>query len=402
MNWKVKSLQDVCEKITDGTHQTPTYFPDGIVFLSSKNVTTGKIDWESIKYIDEAQHLELHKRVAPKIGDILLAKNGTTGVAAIVDRDIVFDIYVSLAWLRPKGEITSEYLLQFINSPLAKKQFNSRLKGIGVPNLHLKEIKEVKIPIPPLSEQQAIVEKLDAAFALIDQAKANIEKNIQNAKELFQSKLNQIFSQKGEGWEERKLGEVCKIIGGGTPSKNNKSFYDGEIPWITVRDMKADLISETEFSITELAVKKSATNIIHKGNVIIATRVSLGKICIVDRDSAINQDLKGIIPKINIEKRILFWWFKSIAKFIENSGVGLTVKGVKLEFVNNLIITFPKSLQTQQEIVSQLDALSEQTKQLETKYQAKLGNLEELRKSILEKAFKGELVQMSESQISSD
>ncbi|MDN5627542.1 MAG: restriction endonuclease subunit S, partial [Weeksellaceae bacterium] len=233
MSWKVKSLQDVCEKITDGTHQTPTYFPDGIVFLSSKNVTTGKIDWENIKYIDEAQHLELHKRVAPKIGDILLAKNGTTGVAAIVDRDIVFDIYVSLAWLRPKGEITSEYLLQFINSPLAKKQFNSRLKGIGVPNLHLKEIKEVKIPIPPLSEQQAIVEKLDAAFALIDQAKANIEKNIQNAKELFQSKLNQIFSQKGEGWEERKLGEIGKVCMCKRIMKH-QTDPDGEIPFYKI------------------------------------------------------------------------------------------------------------------------------------------------------------------------
>lgn len=146
--WEMKRLGDVCEKITDGTHQTPTYFDDGYVFLSSRNVTSGKIDWDNIKYIDQKQHEEMHKRVAPRINDILLAKNGTTGVAAMVDRDTVFDIYVSLALLRAKSVILPDLLLEFINSPTAKKQFNKRLKGAGVPNLHLEEIREVLITFP--------------------------------------------------------------------------------------------------------------------------------------------------------------------------------------------------------------------------------------------------------------
>lgn len=381
MSWKVEELGEVCQ-IINGRNQKYVISENGSypIFGSGGNVMG-----YATKFLCEENTVIIGRK--GNISNPILIKQKFWNV------DTAFGIYPFIEKMLP---LFNYY--QCLNI-----DFASYNKGTTIPSLVKSDLLKIQISYPKsLSEQQAIVEKLDAAFALIDQAKANIEKNIQNAKELFQSKLNQIFSQKGEGWEEKKLGEVCKIIGGGTPSKNNKSFYDGEIPWITVRDMKADLISETEFSITELAVKKSATNIIHKGNVIIATRVSLGKICIVDRDSAINQDLKGIIPKINIEKRILFWWFKSIAKFIENSGVGLTVKGVKLEFVNNLIIIFPKSLQTQQEIVSQLDALSEQTKQLETKYQAKLANLEELRKSILEKAFKGELVQMSESQISTD
>lgn len=382
MSWKVKSLQDVCEKITDGTHQTPTYFPDGIVFLSSKNVTTGKIDWENIKYIDEAQHLELHKRVAPKIGDILLAKNGTTGVAAIVDRDIVFDIYVSLAWLRPKGEITSEYLLQFINSPLAKKQFNSRLKGIGVPNLHLKEIKEVKIPIPPLSEQQAIVEKLDAAFALIDQAKANIEKNIQNAKELFQSKLNQIFSQKGEGWEEKKFEEICILQRGfdlPAQSRNKGSF-----PLVSSNGT-TDYISDFKVKGPGVTTGRSGT---------------IGKVHYISEDfwplntSLYIKDFRG-----NFEKYI-FYFLNSIDILKFASGAG--VPTLNRNNLHSEIFFFHNSLETQQQIVLQLDALSQQTNLLQEKYRQKLQNLEELRKSILEKAFKGELVQMSESQISTD
>jgi type I restriction enzyme S subunit len=127
-DWEERTLKEVCAKITDGTHQTPKYFDEGIIFLSSRNVTSGKIDWENIKYIDEKQHLEMHKRVAPRVGDILLAKNGTTGVAAIVDRDLVFDIYVSLAHIRVLDEVTPDFMLYFINSPIAKKQFNKRLK----------------------------------------------------------------------------------------------------------------------------------------------------------------------------------------------------------------------------------------------------------------------------------
>jgi type I restriction enzyme S subunit len=160
--WVERRLTDVCEKITDGTHQTPTYHDKGVIFLSSRNVTSGKINWDDIKYIDHKQHVEMHKRVAPRPNDILLAKNGTTGVAAIVDRDVTFDIYVSLALLRAKNEILPQLLLYFINSPVAKHQFNKRLKGIGVPNLHLEEIREVVISFPnSLTEQKAIATKLD-------------------------------------------------------------------------------------------------------------------------------------------------------------------------------------------------------------------------------------------------
>jgi type I restriction enzyme, S subunit len=154
-----KKLSDVCEKITDGTHQTPKYFDEGYIFLSSKNVTSRKIDWENVRYIDEAQHIQMHKRIAPRIGDVLLAKNGTTGVAAIVDRDLVFDIYVSLAWLRSKGDVLPEYLLEFVNSKMARDQFTSRTKGIGVPNLHLQEIREVIIRFPQDKEKQKLLIK---------------------------------------------------------------------------------------------------------------------------------------------------------------------------------------------------------------------------------------------------
>ena len=153
-------MQDVCEPIKDGTHQTPTYTDDktnGYKFLSSKDVTTGRINWDNIKYIPADLHEQLYKRIAPKKNDILLAKNGTTGVAAIVDRDDIFDIYVSLALLKPLG-INSVYLWAAINSQETKEQFDASLKGIGVPNLHLGEIKKARIVVPPVELQNKFAE----------------------------------------------------------------------------------------------------------------------------------------------------------------------------------------------------------------------------------------------------
>ena len=161
-----KNLQSVCAmNITDGTHKTPTYCQsgEGFPFISAKDVTSETICWDNIKYITPELHNELYSRLAPKVDDILLAKNGTTGVAAIVDTDRVFDLYVTLAVLRPnKTIIHPRYLLKIINSPICKHQFNEHLTGIGVPNLHLRDIKSVIIPLPSIAEQTEIVRILDA------------------------------------------------------------------------------------------------------------------------------------------------------------------------------------------------------------------------------------------------
>jgi type I restriction enzyme S subunit len=162
-NQEIKKLKEVCEKITDGTHQTPKYFDDGYIFLSSKNVTSRKIDWDNIKYVDDIQHNEMQRRLSPQLGDVLLAKNGTTGVAAMVDRDVKFNIYVSLACLRTKGDVLPAYLLHFVNSKVAREQFSIRTKGIGVPNLHLQEIREVEISFPAShSEQELVIRKIES------------------------------------------------------------------------------------------------------------------------------------------------------------------------------------------------------------------------------------------------
>ena len=158
------------------------------------------------------------------------------------------------------------------------------------------------------------------------------------------------------GWQTEALGDICEVIGGGTPSKDRPTYYSGNIPWATVRDMRQDVITETEFRITNKAVEESSTNIIPAGSVVIATRVGLGKVCLLGQDTAINQDLRGIIPRNKniLETRYLYWWFKSISDVIIAEGTGATVQGVKLPFVKSLQITTPP-LAEQKRIVQKLD-----------------------------------------------
>lgn len=151
--------------IKDGTHQTPQYTEDkekGYKFLSSKDVMTQKIDWTDIKYIPAELHKKLYATIKPQRNDILMSKNGVNyGVAAVNDTDEIFDIYVSLALLRPMEIIDPIFFRSVINNQETKRQFDSSIKGIGVPNLHLGEIKKTRIFLPPMEHQKEFVAFVD-------------------------------------------------------------------------------------------------------------------------------------------------------------------------------------------------------------------------------------------------
>jgi type I restriction enzyme S subunit len=397
-NWEIKRLEDLSDLITKGT--TPTsvgyeFVEEGINFVKVESIASnGKFLIPKFAHITEECN-EALKRSQLKENDILFSIAGALGRTSIVIEDILpANTNQALAIIRLKrsNQILPEFILKALSSEFIFEQIRKCKGGVAQQNLSLAQIKDFQIPVPPLCEQQRIVSILDETFAAIDKAKENAEQNLQNSRELFESYLQSVFSNSGDQWEVKSLGKVCDIIGGGTPSKANSKFYNGEIPWATVRDMKYDLIEETEHKITTEAVKKSSTNIIPKGNVIIATRVGLGKVCLLKEDTAINQDLRGIVPKNSTELSVdyLFRWLKSIAHIIEKEGTGATVQGVKLPFVKSLPIPIPL-ISEQRSIVAKLDALSAETKRLEAIYQQKLAALDELKKSVLQKAFNGEL-----------
>ncbi|MDP2638243.1 MAG: N-6 DNA methylase [Candidatus Levybacteria bacterium] len=171
--WEIKNLSDVCNQITDGTHKTPIYTTEGIPFLRVTDITESN---ESKKFISKEEHKELIKRCKPEKGDVLYTKNGTIGIAKMVDWDYEFSVFVSLALLKPKKEIlNSKYLEHFLNSDLALDQAKAHSKAGTITNLHLIEIKQFQIPLPPLEIQEQIVKKIETEWQMVESAKKLIE-----------------------------------------------------------------------------------------------------------------------------------------------------------------------------------------------------------------------------------
>jgi type I restriction enzyme S subunit len=188
--WEIRRLKDICYKITDGTHRTPKYVSDGLPFLSVKNITSGYVDFSDTKFITPEEHAEITKRCKPEKGDILYTKVGTIGIASVVDTDREFSIFVSIALLKPKHEIVNSiYLKWMLNSSFVKNQANKRVRGIGVPDLHLVEIKDFEVAVPPLSEQNAFAKFVTKAEDLRQKQLQSTEK----ITELFKSLLYKAF-----------------------------------------------------------------------------------------------------------------------------------------------------------------------------------------------------------------
>lgn len=156
--WDIKKLSEICIKITDGTHSTPSYTDSGVPFLRVTDITCSN---DSKKFISQLEHRQLIKRCKPERGDILYSKNGTIGVAKVVDWDYEFSIFVSLCLLKIKKEIIlSEYLSNYLNTPIALNQAKKHSKTGTVTNLHLNEIREILVPVPCIELQKRYLEKV--------------------------------------------------------------------------------------------------------------------------------------------------------------------------------------------------------------------------------------------------
>ncbi|MDX4069959.1 restriction endonuclease subunit S [Aliarcobacter skirrowii] len=192
-----KTVYELCTKITDGTHSTPKYIDSGIPFLSVKNISQGVISFDDTKFISIEEHNLLSKRCNVEKNDILYTKVGTTGIAKVVDTDIEFSIFVSIALLKPKKDlISSMYFQHILNSPNCYEQSQSRTRGVANRNLVLNDIKQIFFPLPPLKTQQKVVSYLDEISNKMEKIKQIQKEKMQSLKELKASILDKAF--KGE------------------------------------------------------------------------------------------------------------------------------------------------------------------------------------------------------------
>ena len=263
------------------------------------------------------------------------------------------------------------------------------ISGTAQPQITRETLSKIKIPVPSLKKQSEIIERLDKAFAEIDSLEKNLKLKDEKTNQLSQSMLSAAFINR-EDFDVKvtKLVEVCNLIGGGTPSKANQDFYLGDINWATVRDLNKRWLDKTEYRINKKAVQESSTNIIPSGNVVIATRVGLGKVVQLAHETAINQDLRALVPKKDgtLNSNYLFYWAISISSKIVAAGKGATVQGVTLPFLENLEILLP-SLEKQEVIVNRLDRAFSEIDKLKNQISIEKERISSLRQSILSNAF---------------
>jgi len=278
----------------------------------------------------------------------------------------------------------------------------SLARGTAQKNLDVPAFRNIEISYPKsLTEQQHIVEILDDAFAAIAKAKANAEQNLKNTKELFESYLQGMFKNNGDGWEIKKLGEVCEVITKGTtPTSLGFKFTDEGVNFIKVESLteSGQIIPNKVAYISEECHKYLKRSQLKENDILFSIAGALGRIGIVKKEiipANTNQALAivRLAKNSGISVSFLAMYFTSnvITEEIEKLKGGAAQQNLSLGQLNNLSIPFPTLPQHQQDIVQKLDALSIETKKLEAIYNQKINDLEELKKSVLQKAFSGEL-----------
>jgi type I restriction enzyme S subunit len=296
--------------------------------------------------------------------------------------------------IRPNRKIIlDEWIVYFLNF----SDLTPFITGMTVPKLNQEKMRSIPIPLPPLHEQQRIVSILDEAFAAIAKAKANAEQNLKNTKELFESYLQDVFENGNNDWEVKCLDELGTI----TSSKRiYKSEYvkDG-VPFYRTKEIKE--LSNGKPITLELFISRERYEQIKKsfgvpqiGDLLISAVGTIGEIMVIENEDEFYFKDGNIVwfkEFHQLDTNYLKYALTAFVEKIKSLAIGAAYSALTIEKLNKYEIAFPKTKTEQQTIVRQLDALRAETQKLEAVYQKKIDDLEELKKSILQKAFAGEL-----------
>jgi len=367
--WELKTIGDVCVSASSNVSQNKLANDEGDYPIFGASGLIKKVSF--------------YHRDKPYLS---IVKDGS-GVGRVTKMDAYTSVIGTLQYIIPKENIDLDYL----NYSLMSVDFKKYVAGAAIPHIYFKDYKNEPFLWMPLPEQQRIVSILDECFAAIDKAKANTEQNLLNANELFESYLQGVFEDKGDGWEEKSLGEIAFVKSGGTPLRHKSEYWSGDIAWYSSGELNNLYTTDPERHINELAIENSNAKLFPKGSLLIGMYDTAAlKMSILDRDGTFNQAIAGVKPNPKIDLIFILHAINAIKPEILNLRRGVRQKNLSLEKIKNIPIALP-SLNDQQTIVRQLDALRAETQKLEAVYQKKIADLEELKKSILQKAFEGEL-----------
>lgn len=399
--WKETVLGDVCSQVTVGhVGKTSSHYREqGVAFLRTQNVSRNGLRVDTLKFVTQEFHDSL-KKSQVQGGDVLLSRVVTDSVTcAVIPNDFGPANCANVILTRPGPKLDSRFLLHYIRSPQAQRHLLNQRVGAAQKVVNTKVVKAWPIPLPPLPEQKRIVAILDEAFGAIAKAKENAERNLANAKELFDSYLNRVFTEKGEGWEETTVGEICSAVEYGTSSKSQPT---GDVPVLRMGN-----IQNREIDWSDLVYANNSEEIekysLREGDVLFNRTNSaehVGKTCVYrgDRPAIFAGYLIRIhYERVRVDGEYLNYYLNSdearvYGKTVMSRSVNqANINGTKLKGYR-----FPLApLGEQRSIVARFNALQNETSSVETLYEKKITALAELKQSILQKAFTGQLTAKS-------
>jgi type I restriction enzyme S subunit len=402
--WETKNLGDVYD-VRDGTHDSPKYCENGYPLITSKNLKSNGLIFDNVKYISESDYKKINERSAVHKGDVLFAMIGTIGNPIVVEVEPDFAIK-NVALFKISQNQDSYFLKYYLQTDYVQSKMQKEAKGSTQKFVGLGYLRNFPIAVPPLSEQKRIVAILDEAFEGIDRAIANTEKNLANARELFESYLNAIFTQKGDRWEEvrSKLIPLSTLLS--KQPRNGWSppaiFQTGSgVPVLTLSAVTGFHYNGSRIKLTTAPTSEEAYYWLQEGELLITrsnTPELVGHVAIYDGNPAkvICPDLimKMTVDHTKADTRFIYYFLRSATarKYLTGKakGASSTMPKITKQVVQETPIpTF--NLTEQQAIVKKLDELAAETQRLETIYRQKITALKELKQSILQKAFTGEL-----------
>jgi type I restriction enzyme S subunit len=395
--WTLQELKHLC-KFENGDRgknypNRSVLVETGIPFINAGHLVNEKIDLSIMSYIPRERY-ELLSNGKIKKNDILYCLRGSLGKFAIVDNINEGAIASSLVIIRPNSSLNFNYLAFYLASDLCRKEILKYENGAAQPNLSAKSLALFRIPLPSLSEQKRIVAILDEAFAGISQAIANTEKNLANARELFESYLNEIFTN--QSLKLVKLSDISESISDGDHAPPPKA-PEG-ISFITISNINKET-REIDFSDT-FKVPPSYYNELKKnrkpqtGDILYTVTGSFGISVKItsDFEFCFQRHIGLIRPKSDINTNWLYYALLSpfVFKQANEQATGTAQKTVSLNVLRNIKIPLMDSI-SQLTTANYLDDLWDNSQKLTSIYQQKLQSLAELKQSLLQKAFSGEL-----------
>lgn len=402
--WPMVRLGDVCEFYRGLTYKKTdeVSFSDKIV-LRSNNVSleSGVLDFTELKFL-RTDFLIPSEKVVQKDSILMCMANGSKihlGKVALVTEDFGYAFGGFMGLLVPKG-VAPKYLYLSLLSERFKDLIKELQNGANINNLKFADISDFEFPLPPLSVQKEIVERLEKELGEADKVAANFKKMVELADAEFKAELDETFKalENGEGgcfnteaqrvWPMVRIGDVCEVVLGGTPSTKIEAYWGGDVFWLTPSDMgKIDgvYVDKTSRTITKEGLLKGSS-LFPAYSVIVSTRAPIGYVLINTVPMCTNQGCKTLVPRESLDAKYLCFNLLGRKEELNELGTGTTFRELSTGNLKSIKISLPP-LSVQKEIVERLEKELGEIEKLKAAAERGLRAAENLRKAILSEAF---------------